>query len=367
MNRRDQTFVEVSIPNILHNIKELKSLLARDVKFMAVVKADAYGHGAVTVSKAIENKVDCLAVATLSEALELKKAGIRAPILLLSETHASNAVDIVKNGFIQTVYTLQLASALSAAAKKLNKKARVHLKIDTGMGRVGIHFGEAEKLFKKISILPNIRIEGIFTHFAGSEEMDEFTTEQLKRFRSFISRIDHVSYILHAANSAAVMNHKASHLDMVRVGLSMYGIYPQGIKDHIVDLKPALQFKTHIVYLKKVPAGTPLSYGSTYITKKPANIATLPVGYADGLPRALSNKGEVLIRGKRFPIVGRVCMDLTLVDVGDSNVKVGDEVVLIGSQGKEVISADEVGKLADTISYEIICGIGKRVPRIYKR
>ncbi len=360
-------FVEISISNILHNIKELRSLLARKVKFMAVVKADAYGHGAVAVSKAIENKVDCLAVATLSEALELKKAGIKAPILLLSETHSSNAVDIVKNGFIQTVYTLQLASALSRAAKKLGKKARVHLKIDTGMGRVGMHFGEAEELFKAISRLPDLRIEGIFTHFAGSEEMDEFTAEQLKRFRSFISKIDHVSYILHAANSAAVINHQASHLDMVRVGLSMYGIYPQGIKKHIVNLKPALQFKTHVVYLKKVPAGTPLSYGSTYITKHPANIATLPVGYADGLPRALSNKGEVLIRGKRFPIVGRVCMDLTLIDVGDSNIKVGDEVAIIGSQGKENISADDIGKLADTISYEIICGIGKRVPRIYKQ
>jgi alanine racemase len=255
MKPQDQTFVEVSISNILHNIKELKGLLARDVKFMAVVKADAYGHGAVPVSKAIDNAVDCLAVATLSEAVELKKAGIKAPILLLSETHASNAVDIVKNGFIQTVYTLQLASALSAAAKKLNKKARVHLKIDTGMGRVGVHFGEAEKLFRKISKLPHLGIEGIFTHFAGSEEMDEFTSEQLKRFKSFISKIDHVSYILHAANSAAVINHKASHLDMVRVGLSMYGIYPQGIKKHIVDLKPALQFKTHVVYLKNVPAG----------------------------------------------------------------------------------------------------------------
>jgi len=213
--------------------------------------------------------------------------------------------------------------------------------------------------------LPGLKIEGIFTHFAGAEELDDFTSRQLKRFKSFISNIDTAGYILHAANSAAVMYHRESHLDMVRVGLSMYGLYPSGGKRTSVNLKPALQFKTHVVYVKKVPAGTPLSYGSTYITKKETTIATLPVGYADGLPRALSNKGEVLIKGKRYPIAGRVCMDLTLVDVGNSSIKPGDEVALIGRQGNEAISTDDVAKLADTISYEVICGIGKRVPRVY--
>lgn len=365
MKPENQTFVEISIPNILHNIRELKKLLKGEVKFMAVVKADAYGHGAVPVSKAIENRVDYLAVATLPEAVEIKKAGIKAPILILGETHPSNAKEVVKSGFIQTVYTPAFANALSAAAAGLRKKARVHLKIDTGMGRVGVPFGKGEETFEKISRLPNINIEGIFTHFAGAEETDEFTSEQLKRFKSFISRIDSVSYILHAANSAAVLYHKDSHLDMVRVGLSMYGLYPPGGGKIGAKLKPALEFKTRVVYLKKVPAGTPLSYGSTYVTKKETSIATLPVGYADGLPRALSNKGEVLIGGRRHPIVGRVCMDMTLVDAGESNMRIGDEVVLIGSQGKETVSADDIGKLADTISYEIICGIGKRVPRIY--
>ncbi len=365
MKPESQTFVEINIPNILHNIRELKKLLNGNVKFMAVVKADAYGHGAVPVSKAIERKVDYLAVATLPEAIEIKNAGIKAPVLILGEAHPSNARDVVKGGFIQTVYTPAFAKALSAAAAGLRKKARVHLKIDTGMGRVGVPFGKGEDTFKKISRLPNIDIEGIFTHFAGAEETDEFTSEQLKRFRSFISRIDSVSYILHAANSAAVLYHRESHLDMVRVGLSMYGLYPPGGRKIGAKLKPALQFKTRVVYLKKVPAGTPLSYGSTYVTKKETSIATLPVGYADGLPRALSNKGEVLIGGRRHPIVGRVCMDMTLVDAGNSNVRIGDEAVLIGSQGKETISADDIGKLADTISYEIICGIGKRVPRIY--
>ena len=372
MKPESQTFVEISVTNILHNIRQLKGLLDRRVKFMAVVKADAYGHGAVPVSKAIEKNVDYLAVATLSEAVELKKAGIIKPILLLGETHLSNADDIVRNGFIQTVYTLPFVKALSNAASRLKKKARVHLKIDTGMGRIGVHFGEAEDLFEKVSKLPNINIEGIFTHFAGAEEMDEFTSEQLKRLKSFISKIDSAGYILHAANSAATLYHKESHLDMVRVGLSMYGLYPPclsagrcGGRRHTIKLRPSLEFKTRVIYLKNVPAGTPLSYGSTFITSKATNIATLPVGYADGLPRALSNKGKVLIGGKRYPIVGRVCMDMTLVDVGNSKVKIGDEVVLIGRQGKDVISADEVAKLADTISYEIVCGIGKRVPRIY--
>ncbi|MFH1710428.1 MAG: alanine racemase [bacterium] len=365
MKTKDQTYVEISIPNILHNVKELKGLLGRSVKFMAVVKADAYGHGAVPVSMAIEGSVDCLAVATIAEALELKRAGIKVPILLLSETHPSNAEDIVKNGFIQTVYTIGLAKAMSVAARKLKKKARVHIKIDTGMGRVGAHFSKAEDLFRKISRLPGVKIEGIFTHFAGAEEKGSFTAEQMRKFRSFISKIDPVGCVLHAANSAAVLYHKESHLDMARVGLSMYGLYPPGGRKHPIKLKPALEFKTHVVFLKKVPARTPLSYGSTHVAKKGTTIATLPAGYADGLPRALSNKGEVLIRGKRFPIVGRICMDLTLIDVGDSKIKVGDEVTFIGRQGKEIISADDVAKLADTISYEIICGIGKRVPRVY--
>lgn len=367
MRTESQTYVEISIPNILHNIRELKNLLDKKVKFMAVVKADAYGHGAVPVSKAIEKHVDYLAVATINEAIELKKSGIKAPILLLSEIHPSNAYDVVKNGFIQTVYTMGLSKALSNAARRLKKKARVHLKIDTGMGRIGAHFSEAESVFKSISRLPGIKIEGIFTHFAGAEELDEFTSLQLKRFRSFISRIDHAGYILHAANSAAVLYHEETHLDMVRVGLSMYGLYPDGRKRISVKLKPALEFMTRVVFLKQVPAGTPVSYGSTYITKNDSSIATLPVGYADGLPRALSNKGEVIIRGKKFPIVGRVCMDLTLVDAKNSKVKVGDKVTLIGRQENEDISADDVAKMADTISYEIICGIGKRVPRVYIR
>lgn len=359
------TTVEINLTNILHNIREIKKLLSKEVKFMAVVKADAYGHGAEAVSKAMEDDVDYLSVATISEALDLKRSHIKTPIFILSEISPADAKHVVENGLIQTVYTEDLAASLSSAARKLGKTARVHLKIDTGMGRIGVQAHDALDLIKKVSSLPKVKIEGIFTHLARAEEKNGFTREQLEKFKSIVSRINTDDLILHAANSAGTIYHKDSHLDMVRIGISLYGLYPPGGDRNGISLKPALEFKTRVVYLKRVPAGTPLSYGSTYITGKETNIATLPVGYADGLPRALSNKGHVLISGKRYPIVGKVCMDLSLVDVGSDKVKIGDEVTLIGKQKGEHISADEVAGIAGTISYEIVCGIGKRVPRIY--
>jgi alanine racemase len=357
------TIVKVDLGNILFNISQIRKLVGRKVMIMAVVKADAYGHGAVAVSKSLRGKVDYLSVATLSEAMELKNAGIKTPILLLSETAVKNAEHVVRNGFVQTVYTYQLAKALSNAAVRTGKKARVHFKIDTGMGRIGASLGDAIPLYNSIRQLPGIKIEGIFTHFSRADEDLAHTALQLKKFNSVARVIASEDTILHAANSAATIDLKESHLDMVRVGLSMYGLYPGKTKN--ILLKPALELKTRVVYLKQVPKGTQVSYGGTYITKNMTTIATLPVGYADGLPRLMSNKGEVLIRGKRFPIVGRVCMDLTLVDVGSSKVKVGDEVIIIGRQGKSSISAEEVAKHAGTINYEIICGLRKRVPRIY--
>ncbi len=360
------TYAEINLGNISHNIDELKRLLKPGVMFMAVVKADAYGHGAKQVAKHIEKKVDYLSVANIAEALELKSAGIKKPVLLLSETSASNAPAVVRNGFIQTVYTMELAKALSREAVKQKRTAVVHMKVDTGMGRIGARIEDAYDLYSALSRLPGIKVEGVFTHLARADERSSFTARQLDAFRSFISRIDGRGLIFHAANSAGTIYHqRTSHMDMVRVGLSMYGIFPPGGGKSHLDLRPALEFRTKVVYFKRVAAGTPLSYGSTYVTDKGTGIATIPVGYADGLPRALSNKGHVLINGRRFPIAGRVCMDLTLVNVGNADVSAGDEVTLIGAQGREMISVDEVARLADTISYEIICGIGKRVPRIY--
>lgn len=359
------THAFVNVPALKSNIRKLRSFIGSGVKFMAVVKADAYGHGAVGVAKAVEKNVDYLSVANIVEAMELKEAGIRKPVFILSETSPSNAPIVVKNGFIQTVYTLDLAKSLSKAAIRQGKKARVHMKVDTGMGRIGVQVDEATELFDELSSLPGIKVEGVFTHLAKAEEPHGFTTRQLARFRSFADQVDGDGLIFHSANSAGALYHKTSRMDMVRIGLSMYGLYPPGGDRSVIGLRPALEFKTRVVYLKTVPAGTPISYGSTYKTGRGTRLATIPVGYADGLPRALSNKGEVLINGKRYPIVGRVCMDLSVINVGSDAVRVGDEVVIIGSQGKETISADEVARHSDTISYEIICGIGKRVPRLY--
>lgn len=334
---------------------------------MAVVKANAYGHGAVAVSRsASESGADYLAVANLREAMELREAGMLLPILILTESPTSVMDEIVQHKLTQTVYSYSEAKALSDEAVKRNKKATIHIKVDTGMGRVGVMPSEAIALYNKIASLPNLVIEGIFTHFANAEDhADAYTKQQFDKFLSLISRLENIP-IKHAANSAATLFHPQTHLDMVRVGLMMYGIYPFGGAHRTINLRPALSFKTRVAYVKRVPSETPLSYGGIHVTNKETSIATLPVGYADGYSRRLSNHAQVLIKGKRFPVVGRISMDMTLVDIGDAKIDVGEEVVLIGTQGMETITADELARLEDTVSYEIICGIGKRVPRIYK-
>ncbi len=361
------TYAEIDLDAIKRNIAEIKKLLKGGTRFMAVTKANAYGHGAVAASRAaVEAGADFLAVANLKEALELREAGMVRPILILTESPTSVMDEVVQNQLTQTVYSFSEAKALSDEAVRRKRTAKVHVKVDTGMGRVGVQPSEAIALVTKILSLPNLEIEGVFTHFAKAEEhQDTFTREQFERFSSLLPRLSNIP-IKHAANSAATLFHPATHLDMVRVGLMIYGLYPKPDADRIINLKPALSFKSRVVYLKRVPAGTPISYGGIYSTNKETTIATLPVGYADGYSRRLSNRGKVLINGKRYPVVGTVTMDMTLVDVGDSRVQVGDEAVLIGSQGIESITADEIAALEGTISYEVICNIGKRVPRIYK-
>jgi alanine racemase len=361
------TYAEISLEAVKHNISRIRKLLAPAVKFMAVVKANAYGHGAVAVSRAaIEAGADSLAVANLKEALELREAGIVSPILILTESPTSVMDEIIQYDLSQTLYSYSEAQALSDEAQKRKRSARVHVKVDTGMGRVGVPPSEAVAFVAKVSSLPAIELEGIFTHFAKAEDPhDNFTQDQFKKFQQVTAKLKSIP-IKHAANSAAVLFHPETHLDMVRVGLMMYGLYPQGSSRGMIDLKPALAFKSRVTYLKSIPAGTPVSYGCTYVTPTETTIATIPVGYADGYSRRLSNRGQVVIRGKRFPVVGRVTMDLIMVNVGQAKVEVGDEVVLIGEQNGQAISVDEVAGLEETISYEVICGIGKRVPRIYK-
>ncbi|OGB89395.1 alanine racemase [candidate division WOR-1 bacterium RIFCSPHIGHO2_01_FULL_53_15] len=360
------TYAEISLEAIKHNIAAIKRFLAPGVRFMAVVKANAYGHGAVAVSRAaVEAGADYLGVANLKEALELREAGVLSPVLILTESPTSVADEVVQHGLTQTIYSYSEAKAFSEEAEKRKKPARVHIKIDTGMGRVGVPPSEAMAFINKVSSLPGLVLEGIFTHFAKAEDpADKFTADQFQKFQRIAERVSSIP-VKHCANSAATLFHRETHLDMVRVGLMIYGLYPQNSR-RLIELKPALSFKSRVTYLKRVPAGTPLSYGSTYVTPAETTIATIPVGYADGYSRRLSNRGKVLVRGKRYPVVGAVTMDLTVVNIGDAKVEMGDEVVLIGEQNGEGISVDEIAALEETVSYEVICGIGKRVPRVYK-
>ncbi|MBI5399757.1 alanine racemase [Candidatus Saganbacteria bacterium] len=361
------TYAEINLEAIKHNIAEIKALLSPAAKFMAVVKANAYGHGAAAVARAaVEAGADYLSVANIREALELRESGVVSPILILTESPTSVVDDIVQYDLTQTIYSFSEAQALSDEAQKRRKRARVHVKVDTGMGRVGVQPSEAAAFIAKISSLPALELEGVFTHFAKAEETaDNYTEQQLQKFSQVTAKVPQIP-IKHAANSAGVLFHPNSHLDMVRVGLMLYGLYPQGNSRRLLALQPALAFKSRITYLKRVPAGTPLSYSSTYVTPTETKIATIPVGYADGFSRRLSNQGQVIIRGRRCKVVGRVTMDLTLVDVGGINAEVGDPVILIGEQDGQLISADEIAALEETISYEVICSIGKRVPRVYK-
>lgn len=367
------TYAEINLDAVEQNVSQIRRLISPRTKIMGIVKANAYGHGAPEISKAaIKGRVDALGVASIGEAVELREAGLDIPILILSEPPADVVDIIIKYKLTQTIYTYRVASALSKAAKKLKATVPVHIKIDTGMGRVGILCSEALDLMKNMWKLDNLFFEGIFTHFSQAENLqDDYTKKQISLFQQVLIEAENCGKkfkLKHAANSAGTFFWPKAHLDLVRIGLGLYGIYPEGVKKNKkkeINLQPALEFKTKVIYLKRVPAGSRLGYGGTYTTQKETWIATLPVGYADGLNRSLSNLGAVLIRGKRFPIVGKISMDLTLVDVGNFSLEVGDEVVLIGSQGNERISVEEVAALQKAITYEIVCGIGKRVPRIY--
>jgi alanine racemase len=342
---------------------------------MAVVKADAYGHGAVPVATtALTSGATWLGVALVEEGVVLRKSGIIAPILVFGQLFPNQARRALHYSLSCTVSTYEFAEALSVAATQEGKKGKCHVKVDTGMGRVGVPARQAAGFVRRVAMLPNIEVEGIYTHFACADAEDKtFAHEQLSRFMDVIEALHSAGVQIqfrHAANSAACVDIPEAWLDMVRPGILMYGLSPfsterfQKVKRDL-DIRPALCLKTRVSFLKRVSAGTPVSYGSTYVTKKDTVIATLPVGYADGYARGLSNRGEVLIRGRRLPVVGRVCMDQCMVDVGSLEVEVGDEVVLIGRQGDQEISVEEVADKLGTISYEVVCGIGKRVPRIY--
>lgn len=371
------TRVEIDLNAIAHNIQAVRRKVGGGVKIMAVVKADGYGHGATEVANvALQSGADCLGVAIPEEGIELRSSGIRAPILILGLAPPHEVREVIKHDLSQTVSTTELAEALSAEAQKLGKVAKMHVKIDTGMSRIGVPPENAVNFAKQISQLKAIAIEGIFTHFSVSDSIDDskdktFTESQIGKFKQVIARLEENGIqipIKHAANSAGVLNFPSSYFDMVRPGIMVYGLYYSREVAVAENLQPAMSFRTAIIHLKTVIPETSISYGRTFITEKESIIATLPVGYADGYNRLLSNKGEVLVRGRRAPIVGRVCMDMTMIDVSHvPGVKIGDEVVLFGKQGNAEIPMDEIADKTNTIVNEVACSIGKRVPRVYLR
>jgi alanine racemase len=370
---RRVAWTEIDLKSIAHNIRELRRLLKPETRLMAVVKANAYGHGALEVSRvALANGADWLGVAVLDEAVVLRNFGVNAPILILGYTPEEQAEAVVEADIRQTVFSYSLAKALSEAALKIGRPARIHLKIDTGMARIGFRTGEDSiREILRIRDLPGLEIEGIFSHLATADAPDkEYTLEQLARFTEVLDELKQggvVSRYRHVANSAAIIDLPETHLDMVRAGIAIYGIYPSLAVNHEkIFLHPAMSLKAQITQVKEVSAGTGISYGRTYISSGLTRIASLALGYADGYPRILSNKGEVLVKGKRAPIAGTVCMDQFMIDVGHiPGVQVGDEVVIMGHQGEESIFAEEIAEKAGTINYEIVTRIGLRLPKIF--
>ncbi|PIY32041.1 MAG: alanine racemase [Candidatus Infernicultor aquiphilus] len=354
------TWTEVNLDAIAQNVKNIKKLIGKKKELMAVVKGNAYGHDILEISSVVlENGATRLAVARLEEAIFLRKAGITVPILVLGLTLKPQAESLVSYDITPTVCEFEMIEKLSESAVQMNKMTKIHLKVDTGMGRIGIFPDDVLKFIKRIKTLKNVEIEGIFTHFSVADEKDKFyTEEQFKKFIEILTILEKEGIkipIKHVGNSATLLDLPHMWLDMVRPGLAIYGLYPSKEVKKTINLIPAQQFKTKIVFIKELPRGESISYGRTYITKRRMRVASLPVGYADGYNRLLSNQGEVLVRGQRVPIIGRVCMDQCMIDVTNlTQVEIGDEVVLWGRQGEGMITVEEIAQKIRTINYEIV-------------
>ncbi len=365
-------WAEINLDHIEYNLKLLKNSLEPEVGVMAVVKANGYGHGAVeTARAALRAGASRLAVAFAAEALELRRAGLDAPILIFGRSDPGLTSLLLENDLTPTVFDLFTASSLSSRALEAGGVLPVHVKVDTGMNRLGLQHHEAAEAVLEIAGLPGLKVEGLYTHFAAADEKDiSYTEEQEAKFDQVVEQCRMKGLqvdCLHAANSAAALRDSRFHYNMVRPGIMLYGSNPlPSSVAPIKPLKPALTLKSKIVQLKKVSADQPVSYGCTYRTKGETTIATVAAGYADGYNRLLSNRGRVILRGNKAPIVGRVCMDYIMVDVSHiPAARVGDEVVLIGSMGGQTVSADDLAALCGTISYELFCAVGRRVPRFY--
>lgn len=366
----------IDLDAIEYNIEKMKENLPEDTKLIVVAKADCYGHGALQTTSLLSLKeyVWGFAVATLDEAIVLRRGEITKPILVLGCIFPEQWIDALENNIRITVYTEELTKVLSDLAVKIGRKAYVHVKLDTGMGRIGFTPGKegADKI-EEISKLPNIVMEGLYTHFSKADEGDKsYTMKQMEAYtwmkEELAGRGITFSYY-HCCNSAGIIDLKGAGQNLSRAGISTYGMYPsEEVHKENVDLKPALELISHVAFVKWVDEGEMISYGGTYVTKRRTKIATIPVGYGDGYPRSLSNKGYMLIHGKKAPIIGRVCMDQCMVDVTEiEDVKFGDEVVLVGRDGDEYLSVETLSRLSDRFNYEFVCLMGKRIPREYIR
>ncbi|MBN2282309.1 MAG: alanine racemase [Deltaproteobacteria bacterium] len=368
---RYRSWVEIDLDNFRNNWEEIKELTGPAVGVLQVVKADAYGHGAIEISKAaLKNGACCLGVANADEGIQLRISGISAPIVILSPSTYSEIDQIVKYRLIPSVSDVQFARRLNERFESERSKAPVHLEVDTGMGRGGTIYPEAVDMVETVMKLPRIEVAGIFSHLSSSEEEDEeYNRFQWERFRTILEELERRGIripLRHISNSGGILNFPSFHLDMVRPGIMTYGIYPSPKTEAKASLAPVMSFKTTIVLIKDFPENYSIGYGRAYVTKRPSRIATIPVGYGDGYGFILSNQAEALIRGKRVPIVGRISMDMCTLDVTDiADCEVGDEVVLMGRQGSEYISANEIARKAGTISYEVLCVLGKRAPRVF--
>lgn len=362
----------IHLDAVAANFETMKKNLDDHTKMIAVVKADGYGHGAVPIARKVEayDYLCGFAVASVEEGIELREAGIRKPILVLGYTFEEDYEVMIEYEIQPAIFTLEMARAFAKAASNKNVCAPIHLAVDTGMSRIGLpDTEEGINTACAIHEIKSLQIEGVFTHFAKADEEDKgYTQMQMDRFARFCDELNHLGihgFLRHCSNSAGILEIPRAHMDMVRAGIIIYGIYPSDEVSREQKLEPVMELKSHVVYIKSVEKGTSVSYGGTFVADKTMRIATVPVGYGDGYPRSLSNKGSVLIRGKRAPILGRVCMDQMMVDVTDIEAEMLDEVTLLGRDGNEIITADELGALSGRFPYEFVCDISKRVRRVY--